>query len=40
MYIDQLKANYCTYLVRFYGLTIQEGRFLNQKGKVPAGMTL
>lgn len=40
MYIDQLRTYYCTYLVRFYGISIRYGDFLNKKGQMPASMTL
>ena len=42
MYIEQLRTYYCTYLVRFYGISIRYGNFLSKKGQMqmPASMTL
>ena len=30
LYLEQLKAYYCTYLVRFYGISIRYGETLHQ----------
>jgi hypothetical protein len=40
MYIEQLKTYYCTYLVRFYGISIKYASYDSKNGKVPAGMSL
>jgi hypothetical protein len=40
MYIEQLKTYYCSYLVRFYGISIKYADFGSKNGQIPAGMTL
>lgn len=40
MYIEQLKTYYCTYLVRFYGISIKYPDYGHIKGQIPAGMAL